>query len=84
MAHRIAIMTMAGSGCRIDHAETLIAIIRSICEPDQSRLQRVAASGGKSNAPRGKSDAHVLQLTAATRLVQVSSVHSPDQPATCG
>jgi hypothetical protein len=25
-------MTMAGSGCLIDHAETLIAITRSICE----------------------------------------------------
>jgi hypothetical protein len=29
-------MTMAGSGCLIDHAETLIAIYRSICEPTEA------------------------------------------------
>jgi hypothetical protein len=47
---------MAGSGCLIDHAETLIAIYPLHLRADRSRLQRVAASGGKSSGSLGKSD----------------------------
>jgi hypothetical protein len=75
IAHRSAMMTMAGSGCLIDHAETLIAITRSICEPTEAAfsasaplVQSVAASGGKSSGSRGKSDARVLPLSRRTTL----------------